>query len=99
MISLEYPAAARSRCAAHVPSLVAAQILADGDVSMPLKVTANAISEAAKEKLAAAGGAYTFAEGRVKWTRKAHEKAVAAAAAKAPAAPAGKAAAAKKTKK
>lgn len=64
---------------------------------MPLKVSANAISEAAKEKLSAAGGAFTAVAGKKKWTRWAHEKAVAEAAAKAPAkAGAKKATAAKK---
>lgn len=70
------------------------QILADGDVSMPLKVSANAISAAAQEKLAAAGGAFTKVEGRKKWLRWEHEKAAAEAAKSAPAK--GKAAAAKK---
>ena len=68
------------------------KVLADGDVSMPLKVKAAAFSAAAREKLVAAGGEALDAPQKAKWTRALGVRLKAAAAA----APAkGKAAAAK----
>ena len=71
------------------------QILADGDVALPLTVKAAAFSVGAKEKIEAAGGKIVDAPQKPKWTRKAHEAAVRAAAKKAGGAPAAKAAAKK----
>ena len=62
------------------------KVLADGDVSMPLKIKAAAFSAAAREKLTAAGGAAVDAPARVPWSRKLGEERKAAAAAKKPAA-------------
>ncbi len=62
------------------------KVLADGELTKPLKIKANSFSAAAREKIAAAGGAVVEDPGRAKWTRKLGEQRAAAAAA----APAGK---------
>jgi large subunit ribosomal protein L15 len=66
------------------------KVLADGDVSMPLKVKAAAFSAAAREKLTAAGGTAVDAPTKRKWTRALGDRLKAAAAAN-PAAAAAKA--------
>lgn len=49
------------------------KVLGDGELPFPLNITAHAFSESAKAKIEAAGGTVEVAEGRVKWTRAAHE--------------------------
>jgi Ribosomal proteins 50S-L15, 50S-L18e, 60S-L27A len=59
----------------------AVQVLGTGELSKPLTIHAAAFSEGAKEKIAAAGGNIVEIPQKAKWTRKAHERKVAAAAA------------------
>lgn len=60
------------------------KVLADGDLTQPLKIKANAFSVLAREKITAAGGSIVDEPGRVKWTRKIGAARLAAAAAAAP---------------
>ena len=52
------------------------KVLGEGSVSKALNIKAAAFSAAAAEKIAAAGGSAVVAEGKAKWTRRAHEKRV-----------------------
>ncbi|GBF94308.1 50S ribosomal protein chloroplastic [Raphidocelis subcapitata] len=53
------------------------KVLGTGALSKPLKIRAAAVSASAGEKIASAGGSVEALPGRVKWTRRAHEKRVA----------------------
>ena len=59
------------------------QVLGDGDLSFALTVKAEAISESAKAKIEAAGGAFEEVPQKPKWTRKLHKERLAAAETKA----------------
>jgi len=52
------------------------KVLADGELSKPLVIKAAKFSDAAMEKIQAAGATAEVLPGRQKWTRKAHERAV-----------------------
>ena len=58
------------------------QVLGDGELSFALTVKAEAISESAKAKIEAAGGAFEEVPQKPKWTRKLHKERLAAAEAK-----------------
>jgi len=55
------------------------KVLGGGSVTKALSVKAGAFSAAAADKIAAAGGSADVQAGRAKWTRRAYERAVAAA--------------------
>jgi large subunit ribosomal protein L15 len=55
------------------------KVLGTGELSTPLTIHAAAFSDSAKEKIEAAGGKAVEVAVKAKWTRKAHEAAVAAA--------------------
>ena len=56
------------------------KVLGTGELSAPLTIHAAAFSDSAKAKIEAAGGKIVEVAVKAKWTRKAHEAAVAAAA-------------------
>ena len=58
------------------------QVLGDGELSFALTVKAEAISESAKAKIEAAGGAFEEVPQKPKWTRKLHKERLAAVEAK-----------------
>jgi len=49
------------------------KVLGDGDLPFPLNIKAESFSASALSKIEAAGGSADVVQGRVKWTRAAHE--------------------------
>jgi hypothetical protein len=71
------PRLSPKRSARHTTTAAAAlQVLGSGSLSKALTIKADAFSASASEKIGAAGGSAEAAAGKVKWTRRAHEKRV-----------------------